>query len=324
MVKHADTSFGKDIKKYLAFALKFGLTVGLLFIIMSHVSAGDVLRHDNQISSTTVAYVAFLLLAHIVISAVRWRMVLGCMDTKISWWPIFSGTLLERVINQAIPSTISGDACRVLSVQRTGIGLSTALISVIFDRALALGGIVLIVALGLPFTFELFPNAAVHNTLAAIVGISAFALLFILTLPSAHLVRLAKVKGLKQITGLVQLTQSLFKRPRFVVMGFGLSMLAQLLLVIAFQRLAVDLQVDLSLPAAIVAVPAINLASLLPVTLAGWGVREGVAVFLLGLIGISAEDALSISILYGLMTLVVSCAGAVMWFLIDLRQPSNK
>ena len=51
----------------------------------------------------------------------------------------------------------------------------------------------------------------------------------------------------------------------------------------------------------------------IPISIAGWGVREGVMVVLLGLIGISSESALALSILYGIILTIVGLMGGIFW-----------
>ena len=58
----------------------------------------------------------------------------------------------------------------------------------------------------------------------------------------------------------------------------------------------------------IVAVPVILIA-LLPIALAGWGVREGAAVVGFGLYGVSPETAVTISVAFGLALVIASLPG---------------
>jgi len=61
-------------------------------------------------------------------------------------------------------------------------------------------------------------------------------------------------------------------------------------------------------------VPVVTLFMLIPISIAGWGVREGVMVFLLGYFSVPPEQALALSILYGLAMLVVALPGGIVWF----------
>jgi uncharacterized membrane protein YbhN (UPF0104 family) len=55
------------------------------------------------------------------------------------------------------------------------------------------------------------------------------------------------------------------------------------------------------------------LIQLLPVSLAGWGVREVVLVVALGSFGVPAEEALATSVLLGLCTILVGLPGGLVW-----------
>ena len=57
------------------------------------------------------------------------------------------------------------------------------------------------------------------------------------------------------------------------------------------------------------------LISTLPISLAGWGVREGAMVAALTFVGVETSEALALSILFGLTLLVVSLLGAIFWLI---------
>jgi hypothetical protein len=57
-------------------------------------------------------------------------------------------------------------------------------------------------------------------------------------------------------------------------------------------------------------IPIVLLAMLLPISIAGWGVREGVAALLWAAAGLSAVEGAAISATYGLLILISSLPGA--------------
>ncbi len=52
----------------------------------------------------------------------------------------------------------------------------------------------------------------------------------------------------------------------------------------------------------------------IPISIAGWGIREGVMVSAFGFFGVLPEQALALSILYGLLLLGVSLPGVIIWY----------
>ena len=61
------------------------------------------------------------------------------------------------------------------------------------------------------------------------------------------------------------------------------------------------------------------LVALIPVSLGGWGVREGAFVVLLGFYGVAPEQGLIVSVLFGLALLAASLPGLALW----LSQPAR-
>ncbi|HEY9538811.1 MAG TPA: lysylphosphatidylglycerol synthase domain-containing protein, partial [Kiloniellaceae bacterium] len=92
-----------------------------------------------------------------------------------------------------------------------------------------------------------------------------------------------------------------------------LSALAQLLTVGATYLLAQGLGLPLAFADCLALMPAVVLITFFPLSLAGWGVREGAAVLLLGVAGLAADAALAVSVLFGLGMLAAGLPGCFLW-----------
>jgi len=66
---------------------------------------------------------------------------------------------------------------------------------------------------------------------------------------------------------------------------------------------------------------AVLLISMLPISIGGWGVREGAMVLALRGFGIPTEEALLPSILFGLCAVTATLPGATFWIL--ARRPAT-
>jgi hypothetical protein len=66
----------------------------------------------------------------------------------------------------------------------------------------------------------------------------------------------------------------------------------------------------------------VTLITVLPISLAGWGVREVTVVALLGMLGVEDEAALLLSIEFGLLAMLVSLPGGVLWLFVG-RSSNN-
>ena len=74
-----------------------------------------------------------------------------------------------------------------------------------------------------------------------------------------------------------------------------------------------SLGVDLPFLSWAAIVPPVTLIQLVPVSLAGWGVRELGFVVVLAGFGIPAEPALAVSLLVGLCLIIIGLPGGLLW-----------
>ena len=106
---------------------------------------------------------------------------------------------------------------------------------------------------------------------------------------------------------------------RAVAPLFGLSILIHLFTILAILILlgAVTTQLNPVLCAALI--PVIMLMSMVPVSIAGWGVRESIMIYGLGLAKVPPDAALIASILVGLSLAAVGLLGGVIWLAQTIR-----
>ena len=65
----------------------------------------------------------------------------------------------------------------------------------------------------------------------------------------------------------------------------------------------------------LIVVPLANLVQVLPISVGGWGLRESFYVLALAKLGVPGSDALALSVLYGLLTMICSLPGGIVWLM---------
>ena len=98
-----------------------------------------------------------------------------------------------------------------------------------------------------------------------------------------------------------------------ILLQTGLSVLTHLLSMTVFFLLGNGLGLHYPLQVYLALVPPVVLLTILPVSLAGWGIREGAMVGFFLLIGADKATVLSLSILYGLINLAASLPGLAVY-----------
>ncbi|HEU0284259.1 MAG TPA: lysylphosphatidylglycerol synthase transmembrane domain-containing protein, partial [Sphingomicrobium sp.] len=185
-------------------------------------------------------------------------------------------------------------------------------------RLLSLATLVLVMFAGFPMALGLVHDQRDIVLLGSVLIISAAALLAIYLLaefrwPFPALDRWAIVDKLKTVSRDFQS----FIRPSGEVASAWLSSGAQhVFRVGALACLAAGLGLAIPFELLFALTPAALLVAMVPISFGGWGVRELTFVYFLGTAGVSAEAALSLSVAYGLLRILVGTVGGATWVLI--------
>ena len=88
-------------------------------------------------------------------------------------------------------------------------------------------------------------------------------------------------------------------------------------MITVFGVFAITQALDLAIPiwSLFLVVLPVLLISMIPVSIAGWGVREGAMIVAFGYAGLPQDQALAVSILLGLVLLGVGALGGLVWVL---------
>jgi glycosyltransferase 2 family protein len=120
---------------------------------------------------------------------------------------------------------------------------------------------------------------------------------------------------------LVRLVQDLGGATRRVLLKpgaisvFAMATMAQVAMALAAYILALGLRVEVGLIGCLALMQPVALLTALPISIGGWGVREAAMIGLFALVGVPAHAALLLSVSLGLLAIVVSLPGAVIWVL---------
>ena len=294
------------------------MSLALLGWVASTIASKDGLStlgaRVSQLRPEWFALVVALHFAAIGLGIVRWQTLLYASRIPLPMGWLARSYLVGRFIGAATPSTVGLDLTRTIHVaQRTGnrVGAATA---VVIEKAVGLLGLAGACALLLPFGgVELLGSTALIVTAAiavlAAVGLWALARA---TRWKAVLRRLPRASRLERLLEAVDQSQP---GARVLTATTALSLMAHLGTAAVFVASARALRVEVDPAVAFVAGNAIVLATLLPISIGGIGVRESVAVAVFGAVGVSASDATLVALLGYLTGQIPTLVGAV--FLTD-------
>jgi len=250
------------------------------------------------------------------ISAYRWRLLLRTRDSDATIPFLVRSYLVGVFFNNFLPSTIGGDVYRAYDSWKLGQSKSGAAAIVFVDRFLGLLALVLFALLALLSKNALtnkFPGLLVWVSLGA-VGMSA--VVWAIFMPPAWLIELSgrvKIPLGSKVRAVLDALWSFRGQRNVLLRALALSLLLQANVVIHYFLIAAALDLPVPLGSMFLIVPVATLVTMVPISVNGIGVREGVFVVLLAPFGISSAAALALAwIAYG-MVVVLGGLGAVLY-----------
>jgi glycosyltransferase 2 family protein len=295
--------------------LKIAVSAGLLYLALSGVNFPAIQARLGQINLFWIAAAIAATLLQVGVAALRWREIANACDAHLSIHSALRFNLIGAFFNQTLPSTIGGDGARLWLLQRHGASWQAATYSVLVDRAIGLIVLAVIVVVSLPWSLGMIDNqhgrvALAVLDLAALAGSIAFLVYGRLTWkwiqdiwPARHLHGCAKLADRVMFDAQTG--------PRILV----LSVLNHLLSVVIAFCVGLAIAAPVSFAQMVLLIPPISLITLMPISIAGWGVREQSMQVAFSYAGLSAADGVTISLLFGAVYFIVGAAGGLAWLL---------
>jgi hypothetical protein len=288
------------------------VTAGLLWVAAARFDLGRAAELIGGAELPAIAATLVVLSAANLVAACRWQLILSAEATSPGQLTLLKVALVGLFFNQVLPTAVGGDAVRVWRCSRLGVGLGPAVRSILLDRACGYLVLVALYIAGLPTLLQILPDARERGGVLAVLAVGLLGLLALVSLdrlPRA----IFRLRLIAPFAELSRASRRLFMDPGRCGAVLGLSIITIALTVLAFKFVGDAVGNRLSLGNWIMIVPPVTLIQLLPVSLAGWGVREVVLVVALGLFGIPAEVALATSLLLGFCLILVGLPGGVIW-----------
>lgn len=293
--------------------LKIVVSIALVWWLLGSVGAEGALNRLLDVHPMWLVAAIGLGATQVLIGALRWRMVLSAIDTQMSMAQAFRFSYIGGFFNQTLPSSVGGDAVRGYLAYKSGMALGPAVNGVLLDRIATVLAMVLLVAVMTFFAADRLDGGAMFAQgvwIVLVLAIGGTLMVMVLDRLPAGLQRFRLVSGLAVLAADAR---RVLLHPLNSTLVMVLSIIGHVNLSLIVFVLAQGLAVEVSLMDCLLLFPPVLLIQTLPISVAGWGVREGAMVTLFAMAGVSGEGALAISILYGLTLALSSLPGVVFW-----------
>ena len=287
------------------------VTVGLLVLLWQVADGRDAVAVLLGVNPWWLVVALVALTLHTVLAAERWRLTADALGLPLGRWHALREYYLAQLVNSTVPGGVVGDAGRAVR-SREQAGLTVAAQAVVVERFA--GQVALLATMTIAVTVTTLAPGGLEWPgwmlgLAATITLASLAVVGVLLaarwLPGRVGPRMAELSRTAAI--------ALVGR-RVVLAQVALSAGTTACILIAFWASAAAVGLSLSFAAVVTLVPLILLTMLVPITISGWGLREGAAAALLPLAGATASASLAASVVFGLVGLVAVLPGLlVVW-----------
>lgn len=298
-----------------ALPARLAVAAALLALLWTALAGGEALARLRGLHPGWALAALAALSLQTVLAALRWRLTAARLGIGLGRRRALGEYYLAQLVNQTLPGGMLGDVGRALR-NAGGGGMLRAGQAVMLERLMG-NAVLLAVLLGAvaaALTLSGQPPLPGWLLQALLACLGAVALAAALVgLPRGGDGRLARLAGsLREALRAGLLARGVLGRQILLSLGTVAANLA------GFAFAARATGTALPLLAALVMLPMILFAMLIPLSISGWGLREGAAAALFPMAGFSPGAGLAASIAFGLIFLLASLPGLV----VLLRRPA--
>jgi uncharacterized protein (TIRG00374 family) len=293
--------------------LRVLIAFGVIGTLLFYIDRTSLLNRLENLSPFHSAAAIVLGLVQILLVGSRWSLLTRLFSEGPAVLRLRDAQTINyssQFVGQMLPF-LAADALRIVYARAAGMSLKSAVLSTAFDRGIALLLLVGLCLVGMIISPSIGRLPGLRSTIIPLAAIGFFGCIFALAFSE----RLAQLSYSNRIVrGSIELLGSfrpLFRNGRVFAEVALLGLLVHALSIAIFWMMCLGYDVAISARDVVTIVPVLLLGTAVPIGVAGWGIREGLAVVLFAAVGIDAEAALAVSLSFGAMILVAALPGAV-------------
>jgi glycosyltransferase 2 family protein len=311
---------------YAKWLLKVVFSVAILYAIVAKSDLREILATLQLIAPVSVLMALMLAFLQTGCAAARLSVIVEVYKRRLPLGDSFRLTLESAFFNQTFVSFLGGDALRIWRIRRCGMPLRQAASAVVLDRLVGIAVNHALLLAALPWLLAEVSDHRIRIALIvlAVAGIAGFACILLLAAFYSPTQGLARRLEHSRMGPLVSELAAVGRH--FLLPGARLLTAASISIIIALINSLIFFVLLLGWGVAPLAaigcallVPAVLEIAMLPISIAGWGVREGTAIIAFSGFGVPGNVAFGSSIVFASILLAVGLIGGLLW-LIDRRE----
>ena len=301
------------MRRFLLSALKILVSAALLYLALRKADFADLASRIHITSLGWIGLAIALTFLQIFVGVLRWREISAECGAPLGTMQAMRYNVIGTFFNQTLPSSIGGDAVRLWLVARAGAGWRAATYSIFVDRAVGLIALAIIIVASLPWSLRLIGDPHGRSALLlvdflALAGGVGFMILGALRWPW-----LKRWWGTHHLHACAVIADRvIFSRKRGPKIAV-LSLLVHVLAVVIAWCVVQSIAAPVAFSQVFLLIPPVMLITMLPISIAGWGVREATMGLAFGYAGLMTSEGVNVSLLFGAVSFIVGAFGGLVW-----------
>ena len=307
-----------NVKALGGIAVRVMISALLLGLLFSWSDTGNVLQLAVSLNVFVFMICLFLMLVIHMIAAYRWHIFAKTDNPQVPVSKLFSFYLVGLFFNNFLPTAVGGDVVRSFDLYKYSGRGKAAVVSVLIERFAGMTAQVFVALIAVLIGYSYFKEPLIFWLVC---GFSLSYLLFLVVFLNQRMMTwfigfLSRL-GLTKVQHLLSETYELFMRYQSsrlaMIQAMVLSLSIVMVSVFTFYLLSISLHLSVPFGYFVLFLPIITIVSMIPITLGGLGVREGIGVFLFSTIGVPPSDAFGLSLAWSLLLILISLLGGMIF-----------
>jgi len=272
--------------------LRAAVTLAFLGLVAWYVDPMTAINRVTNVQPVPLLWAGLLLGVQLMVFALRWKLIIDDgHPSRVRFLDLCRYLGASNLYGQLLPSSVGADLVRAGMLART-VGIGPATTSAMVDRITGLVVLLFLIIVTLPALAWRIDNPPVVASVAAasITGLAVF-------VGGVFFARRFSI-GLMRQFGEALRRAMLGREIALPILACGLA--THLASVALIYLIAMAIGAPVSFLDCLLLVPPSLLVTALPISLSGWGVREGALAGSFALVGVPVTDSVTISILFGL------------------------
>jgi hypothetical protein len=307
---------------------KIILSASLFAYILYRAQIGSIVQ---VISGAHLKYYILAIALYVAaqpIRTLRWGILLQKKDAAVSQPKLLFICFIGTFFSSFLPTIVGGDMVRGYYVFRETKSHEVSFASIIVER---LCGLLVVVITGLGASIYFFITQGLSSLiLVSFAGCFLLLLIMLLAFNQALVARILRPIIFMQQWGIIQRLKEIYQatlsyRSHLMTLAgcLALSVLYELVIIYIHYLLSLSLAWSIPFKVFVLAVPVITIVSMFPFSFGGLGVREGATVVFFSQYGISAANAVSMSLMSYSIALAAGVVGGILYVFYSIEKKKS-